>query len=405
MARVGQRTPVAGGQLAGSVSVGVLERVFSRAFVDGVIAECGRREQRVRALPARVVAYFCLGLALWSDGSYEDVLGMVSSGLLWTDGDDGPAQMASKVALFKARERLGPEPLEMMFRRTAVPLAEPESEHGWLGGRRVMAIDGTTVDVPDSPVNDTYFGRAGVSKGERSAFPMARLVAVAECGTHAMVDAEIGPYTTSEVALSRMLVDRFTPGTLVIADRGFYGYDLWTAAASTGADLLWRVKKNLKPVFIEDLGDGSWLGEIRRGGRAGRKAAPVRVRVIDYIVDNGTPDADTGDETGGFRLITTVLDPADIDAADLAVAYWERWEIESVFDELKTHQRGARCVLRSKSPDLVHQELWAMLCCHYAIRALMADVAQNTGRDPDRVSFVAALRIARDSARQGGFSP
>ena len=139
----------------------------------------------------------------------------------------------------------------------------------------------------------------------------------------------------------------------------------------------------------------------------------MRVRVIDYSVDNGTPDAgtgddtgdDTGDETGGFRLITTVLDPADIDAADLAVAYWERWEIESVFDELKTHQRGARCVLRSKSPDLVHQELWAMLCCHYAIRTLMADVAVQTGRDPDRVSFVAALRIARDSARQGGFSP
>ena len=408
MARVGQRTPVAGGQLAGSVSVGVLERVFSRAFVDGVIAECGRREQRVRALPARVVAYFCLGLALWSDGSYEDVLGMVSSGLLWADGEDGPAQMASKVALFKARERLGPEPLEMMFRRAAVPLAEPDWEHCWLGGRRVMAIDGTTVDVPDSVVNDTYFGRAGVSKGERSAFPMARLVAVAECGTHAMVDAEIGPYSISEVALSEKLVDRLMPGTLVIADRGFYGYDLWTAAAATGADLLWRVKKNLKPVFIEDLGDGSWLGEIRRGGRAGRKAAPVRVRVIDYSVDNGTPDAgtgdDTGDETGGFRLITTVLDPADIDAADLAVAYWERWEIESVFDELKTHQRGARCVLRSKSPDLVHQELWAMLCCHYAIRTLMADVAVQTGRDPDRVSFVAALRIARDSAwRASGF--
>jgi IS4 transposase len=166
---------------------------------------------------------------------------------------------------------------------------------------------------------------------------------------------------------SKGLVDRFTPGSLVIADRGFYGYDLWVRAAATGADLLWRVKKNLKPVFVEDLGDGSWLGEIRRGGRAGRKANPVRVRVIDYNVDNGTPDdAGDGDDNsdGGFRLITTVLDPADIDAGDLAAAYWQRWEIETVFDELKTHQRGARGVLRSKSPDLVHQELWAMLCCH-----------------------------------------
>ena len=404
MVRVGQRTPVAGARLADSVSVGVLERVFSRAFVDGVIEECGRREQRVRALPARVVAYFCLGLALWTEGSYEDVLGMVSSGLLWSEGGDGPAQMASKVALFKARGRLGPEPLEMMFRRVAVPLGKPDWEGCFLGGRAMLAIDGTTVDVPDTKTNNAHFGRAGVSKGERSAFPSARLVAVAECGTHAMVDAEIGAYTTSEVALSRQLVDRFAPGTLVIADRGFYGYDLWVRAVATGADLLWRVKKNLKPRFVEDLGDGSWLGEIR-GGRAGSKATPVRVRVIDYTVDNGIPDDDPDGEAGGFRLITTVLDPNDIDAADLAVAYWERWEIESVFDELKTHQRGARSVLRSKSPALITQELWAMLCCHYAIRALMADVEVNGGRDPDRVSFVAALRIARNSAHQGGFSP
>ena len=390
--------------MADSVSVGVLERVFSRAFVDGVIEECGRREQRVRALPARVVAYFCLGLALWTEGSYEDVLGMVSSGLLWSEGGDGPAQMASKVALFKARGRLGPEPLEMMFRRVAVPLGKPDWEGCFLGGRAMLAIDGTTVDVPDTKTNNAHFGRAGVSKGERSAFPSARLVAVAECGTHAMVDAEIGAYTTSEVALSKNLVDRFKPGTLVIADRGFYGYDLWVRAVATGADLLWRVKKNLKPRFVEDLGDGSWLGEIR-GGRAGSKATPVRVRVIDYTVDNGIPDDDPDGEAGGFRLITTVLDPNDIDAADLAVAYWERWEIESVFDELKTHQRGARSVLRSKSPALITQELWAMLCCHYAIRALMADVEVNGGRDPDRVSFVAALRIARNSAHQGGFSP
>ena len=406
MARVGQGTAVPGGQLADSVSVGVLEKAFSRALVDEVIDACGRREQRVRALPARVMAYFCLGLALWSDGSYEDVLGMVSSGLVWAGGGDGPPQMASKVALFKARVRLGPEPLEMLFRRGAVPIGNPDWDDCFLGGRRLLAIDGTTMDVPDTTANHEHFGRAGVAKGERSAFPLARIVAVAECGTHGILDAEIGPYTTSEVRLSRGLVDRFTPGSLVIADRGFYGYDLWVQAQATGADLLWRVKKNLKPLFVEDLGDGSWLGEIRRGGQAGRKAEPVRVRVIDYIVDNGTPDTDGDDDSdGGFRLITNVLDPADIDAADLAAAYWQRWEIETVFDELKTHQRGARGVLRSKSPDLVHQELWAMLCCHYAIRLMMADVEVNGGRDPDRVSFVAALRIARDTARQGGFSP
>ncbi len=154
-----------------------------------------------------------------------------------------------------------------------------------------------------------------------------------------------------------------------------------------------------------DLGDGSWLGEIHRGGRAGRKAKPVRVRVIDYTVDNGTPDSDGNDNASGFRLITTVLDPDDIDAADLDAVYWQRWEIETAFDELKTHQRGARGMLQPKSPELIHQELWAMLCCHYAIRTMMADVEVDGGRDPDRVSFIAALRIARDTARQGGLSP
>ena len=413
MAVLGWRKPVAGDRLADSVSVGALERVFTRDLVDEVIDACGRREQRVRALPARVMAYFCLGMALWSEGSYDDILAYVSAGLLWSADDDGdgePPQLASKPAVTYARRRLGPEPLEAMFRRAAVPLAQEGQEGCWLGGRRVMAIDGTTLDVPDSKPNAKHFGRAGVSKGEKAAYPMARVVALAECGTHAICDAEIGTYTTSEVALSRALVDRFTPGMLVIADRGFYGYDLWVRAVATGADLLWRAKSNMKPVFIKDLGDGSWLGEIRSGGKAGNKATPIKVRVVDYTVEDGTTtttsdDSDDSDDSR-FRLITTVLDPDDIAAADLAVAYWERWEIESVFDELKTHQRGARAVLRSKSPEMIHQEVWAMLCCHYAIRDFMADVAVHTGRDPDRVSFVAALRVARESAaHQGGFPP
>jgi IS4 transposase len=185
---------------------------------------------------------------------------------------------------------------------------------------------------------------------------------------------------------------------LLVADRGFYSYALWAKAAATGADLLWRVKTDLRPRHVQALDDGSWLGQIRPAGDAG--AAPLTVRVIDYIVDDGRDNPET------YRLFTTILDPDQASATDLTAAYAQRWEIELAFDELKTHQRGPRTVLRSKSPDLVRQEIWGYLCCHYAIRTLMADAAAHAGHDPDRVSFVAALKITRASvAQQGAFPP
>jgi len=181
------------------------------------------------------------------------------------------------------------------------------------------------------------------------------------------------------------------PGMLVLADRGFCGYPLWSRAAAAGADLLWRAKSTMKPRHLETLDDGTWLAELRPGGNAGRTAAPLTVRVIDYTLDDGRPNNET------YRLLTTLVDPDEAPAEALAAAYAQRWEIEAVFDELKTHQRGPRIVLRSKSPDLVLQEIWGHLCCHYAIRALMWDAADHAQVDPDRVSFVAALRIARRS--------
>ena len=185
------------------------------------------------------------------------------------------------------------------------------------------------------------------------------------------------------------------------SDRGFYSFPLWEQAAATGADLLWRISKSVKPHPIEELSDGSWLVEIRPPNTPGLKGGePFRVRLIDYTVNNGT-----GHEAGEFRLFTTVLDPDDITATELAAAYTQRWEIESAFDELKTHQRGPRVVLRSKSPDMVHQEIWGHLCCHYAIRTLMCEAAEHAGHDPDRVSFVAAITITRASIAQPGDFP
>jgi hypothetical protein len=336
------------------------------------------------------MVYFSIGMALHSEGSYEDVLSLLTDGLAWTTGEE-PISLPSKSAIFQARQRLGPKPLEALFAKVAAPLASESATEAFLAGRRVVAIDGTCLDVADTAENAAFFGRPGVNKGEQAAFPQARVVALAECGSHAIFDAVVGAYTTAENTMARALIDRLQPGTLLLADRGFCGFPLWSRAVSTGADLLWRAMDNMKPRYVETLADGSFLAELRPSGNAGRKAEPLPIRVVEYRIEDGRHN----DET--YRLFTTILDPNDVSATDLAAAYTERWEIESTFDELKVHQRGPRTVLRSKSPELVLQEIWGHLCCHYAVRTLMWEAAGHGGVDPDRVSFTAAIRIARRS--------
>jgi hypothetical protein len=384
--------------LSDLVSVGVLTRVFPADLVDEVIAQSGRTEQRNRSLPARVMSYFAIGMALYSEGSYEDVLGQLTDGLAWASGWREEFSLPSKSAIFQARARLGSEPLAQLFARVAAPMAGPGAPGAWLAGRRLVAIDGSCLDVADTPENAEHFGRPGVNKGEKAAFPQARLLALAECGTHAIFQAVIGPCTSSEPVLAEMLIERLEPGMLLLADRGFTSYALWRKAIATGADLLWRAKTNLRPEHIRTLEDDSWLARIRLS--TDKSAEPITVRVIDYTIDDGRENAES------YRLFTTILDPSEASATDLAAAYVQRWEIELTFDELKTHQRGPRTVLRSKSPDLVLQEIWGHLCCHYAIRSLMTEAAEHAGHDPDQVSFVAALRIIRQSvAQQGAFPP
>jgi hypothetical protein len=398
MPRAGWRKPESDRRLSDLVSVGVLTRVFPPALVDEVIAGSGRTEQRNRSLPARVMAYFAIGMGLYSEGSYEDVLSQLTDGLAWASGWQEHFTPPSKSAIFQARARLGPEPLEALFRRVAKPIGTAEMAGVWLAGRRLVAIDGSCLDVADTVENAAFFDRPGVPKGEKSAFPQVRMVAVAECGTHAIIDAVVGPYTSSESVLAQELIGRLQPGMLLLADRGFYSFALWQKAITTGADLLWRTKTGLRPEHLQTLEDDSWLAKIRPA--TDTSAEPITVRVIDYTVDDGRENPES------YRLFTTILDPAVASATDLAAAYVQRWEIELAFDELKTHQRGPRTVLRSKSPELVQQEIWGHLCCHYAIRSLMAEAATHSGNDPGRISFVAALRITRQSvAHQGAFPP
>jgi len=405
MPRAGWVKPETGRRLSDLVSVGVLTRVFPPDLVDEVIAEVGRTELRHRSLPARVMAYFSIGMALYSEGSYEDVLAQLTDGLSWASGWRESYRPPSKSAIFQARARLGSEPLAALFQRVARPIGTVQMPGVWLAGRRLVAIDGTCLDVADTAANAAHFGRPGVSKGEQAAFPQARVLALAECGTHAVFAAEIGKYSQSETALAESLLGRLEPGMLVLADRGFFSYALWRKAIGTGADLLWRIrtdKAGPKPTHVKDLPDGSWLAHLRRTTpAAARREEPMLVRVVDYSIDDGRKNSTA------YRLFTTLLDPAEASAVELAAAYTQRWEIELAFDELKTHQRGPRTVLRSKSPDLVLQEIWGHLCCHYAIRCLMAQAATRSGRDPGRVSFVAALRITRQTVAHpgGAFSP
>jgi Insertion element 4 transposase N-terminal/Transposase DDE domain len=349
------------------------------------------------------MAYFAIGMALYSEGSYEDVLSQLSDGLAWASGWEERYALPSKSAIFQARARLGAEPLRALFERVARPIGAGDTVGGWLAGRRLVAVDGTCLDVADTPENEGFFGRPGVNKGERAAFPQARVVALAECGTHAMFAAVVGGLATGEPTMIEELLPRLEPGMLLLADRGVFSYALWRKAIGTGADLLWRVRTDRagpQPEYRADLPDGSWLADLRRSTGPERRQPAMRVRVVDFTID------DDRENPNGYRLLTTILNPAEAPASDLAAAYTRRWEIELAFDELKTHQRGPRTVLRSKSPDLALQEIWGHLCCHYAIRSLMTQAAVHAGHDPDRMSFVAALRITRATiAHAGDFPP
>jgi hypothetical protein len=402
--RAGWVKPESDQRLSDHISIGVLTRVFPPELVDSVVAEAGRVERRQRLLPARVVVYYVLAMALFADSSYEEVMRQLVEGLAWDSGWQRAWAVPDKAAIFKARQRLGREPLELLFGAVASPLATEATRGAFYRGLRLMSLDGTCLDVPDTPANDQAFGRPGSSRREGGgAFPQLRVVALSESGTHAITDAALGPYEMSENALADELLEAFSPGMLCLADRGFYSFERFQKARGTGAELLWRVKTNMVLPREQQLSDGSYLTRVYRSQPDQRaKRAGERVRVVEYrLNDPGLPDAEQR-----YRLISTLLDPDAAPASELGVLYSERWEIEGALDEFKTHQRGARVVLRSKAPDGVYQEAYGYLCTHYAIRRLMHDAALRADVDPDRLSFTRSLRAARRSARtQPGFFP
>jgi hypothetical protein len=261
-----------------------------------------------------------------------------------------------------------------------------------------VSLDGSTFDVADDPALEAAFGRPGNSHGE-SAFPQVRMVGLVENGAHVVFAAKIAGCNVGELTLARQVIPALGAGMLCLADRNFLSFDLFEQARATGADLLWRAKQGRDLPEEERLADGSYLSRIYPGDKRKRRSDGIRVRVIDYRL-YGVADAEPI-----YRLVTSILDPAEADATELAALYHERWEIETVLDEIKTHLRGSKIVLRSKTPDLVVQEIHGLLLAHFAIRGLMHEAALTADEDPDRLSFIHAVRVIRRKIAAFGCVP
>jgi transposase IS4-like protein/DDE family transposase len=395
------------GRILGHAWLGVLTYAVPPGLVDDAVGDGLAWEMRLRLLPARVTAYFVLGLCLFSGTSYPGVFAQVTSGL-------GLASPAA-TALTAARRRLGEKPLESLFRRLCAPLSPGTEPWSHVGGLLAVAWDGTTVDTARSPANAAAFGRPGNGTAQAAGAPQLRLVTLVACGTRALLDAACGPLAgkgTGERHLARQMPGSLRRGMLLLADRGFYSYGLWTAAAGA-ADLLWRVSAGQHLPVARELPDGSWLTHVndpravqarhnknamrrRRGSSLPPDGGPLpgfTARVIAFALTITADDGTT--RTEQYRLLTTLLDHRAHPAAALAAAYARRWAAETSYREWKTFLRGPGRALRGRDPALARQELWAYLAVYQAIRTLITLAAARAGTDPARLSFTAALDAAR----------
>jgi len=388
MARTEAELP-GGARITDYISLGVVAQTFPRATIDQVLADTGKASRRQRDLPAHVVVYYVIALALFMQVSYREVLRVLLEGVHWLLGPGAQIKVTGKSGISQARTRLGSEPLRQLHDQVVKPVAVPATRGAWFRRWRVVSLDGSTLAVAATAENEAAFGRPAETQGE-TAFPLLRLVALVESGTHVLFGTVLDAWRVGEVTLAHAVVPHLTAGLLCLADRNFFGFSLWQEAQAHGADLLWRIKHHVVLACEQRLADGSYLSHVYPTAHARhRQREGVPVRVIEYEL-SGVAAAEPL-----YRLITTLLDPAAAPAAELAALYQERWEIETCLDELKTHLRGARIVLRSKTPDLVKQEAYGLLLAHFAIRGLMHEAALQAGEDPDRLSYVHTVRVVR----------
>lgn len=378
-----------GSRITDYISLGVVAKAFPPDKVAAVLKRLGRGSARQRDLPAHVVVYYVIALALYMHVSYREVLRCLLEGVQWLMGDGVEAKVAGKSGISQARTRLGWEPLEQLHDEIVRPIATESTRGAWFRRWRIVSLDGSSLDVPDEYGNAGEFGRQVSPRGE-TAFPQIRFVSLMENGTHVLFGSRMGPYTVSENALALEVLPRLVPGMLCLADQGFYGFNLWSKAQATGADLLWRIRPKALLPREKELEDGSFISTIYASpkDRPGRRNG-MQVRVVEYAL-RGVEGSDPA-----YRLATTILNPQLAPALELAALYHERWEIENALDELKTHLRGNRIVLRSKTPALIRQEFYGLMMAHFAVRGLMHEAALSVDLDPDRLSFIHAVRIIR----------
>jgi transposase IS4-like protein/DDE family transposase len=378
----------AGVRLSDHISLGVIARAVPPERVREVLAETGKTSERERDLPAQVMVYYAIALALYMGSSTREVLRCLLEGLRWLWGAEA-VKVAGKSGISQARSRLGEVPLRRLYDEVVRPIATRATKGAWYRRWRLVSLDGSCLDVADTEANRAEFGVPGASRGA-SAFPQLRFVSLVENGTHVLFGTRLGGYAEGETTLAHAVLAALRPGMLCLADRQFFGYALWQAAMATGADLLWRVKHNLRLPREVVLADGSYLTRVYPSDKDRRhRTGGVQVRVVEYRLE-GLAEAEPL-----YRLVTTILDPAQAVAAELAALYHERWEIEGAFAELKTQLRGAQVVLRSKTPELVGQEFWGLLLAHFAVRGLMHEAGLKADEDPDRLSFAHAVHVVR----------
>ena len=389
----------AGSRITDYISLGVVAKTFPLEKIRASLAATRKESVRERDLPAHVVVYYVIALALYMQSSYREVLRCLLEGIQWLVEPGAGISVAGNSGISQARTRLGWEPVRQLHDDVVRPVAVAATKGAWYRAWRLISVDGSTLDVADEKGNDEAFGRPGASRGE-SAYPKIRFVSLVENGTHVLFGSRMADYATSEVALAKTVLPNLGKGMLCLADRGFFGFEMWKQAAATGADLLWRVRKNIHLPCEKRLPDGSYLSRIypsQQDQRRGRNG--IVVRVIEYRLE-GVEGAEPS-----YRLVTTILDHELAPAAELAALYHERWEIETAFDELKTHLRGAHIVLRSKTPDLVRQEFYGLLMAHFAVRGLMHEAALRADKDPDKLSFLHAVRVVRRKMAAFGAIP
>jgi hypothetical protein len=405
--------------LLNGLGLGAVLELLPAELIDAAVAECGRQQQRVRLLPARIAVYFTLALWFCPGQGYAEVLRVLFRQLQDLQGRFW--QVPTVSAAVKARHRIGPAPLKRMFQSLRGPHAgtdEPGMSQFGLQVRLLnAAVDGTQLQVPDTPANRAAFGQPPrTGRKVTGPYPKIRLLTLIACGTRTIIDAAWGPFADGELTLLRKLVTRqaLHPGMLILADRYFSGHPQVAQITATGADLIIRVQQRRRLPVLTELPDGSYLsilpaanlpsraqhqraagGHARRKSVKKRQAAGIRVRVVEAEVTVTSEHGQT--RTESYRLITTLLDPAHAPADQIAVLYHERWESETSFAELKTSLRGGpKAVLRSKTPDGVAQEIYALLIVYQIVQITRIRAARDHPEhghiDPDRISFTITLR-------------